>query len=265
MTPLKLLLIALTLAVSLRAAENVKAVGPVAKANIKAVGPVAEANVKAVGPVDNTAAGGGGIVWNELTQGTSTTATFDTASITPTANAQVFVAIARANSAAPAPASGEITVSGCNLTWVEVAHITYASRRALFVFRGTGASPTTDNVTITDNGSNFQEYLYSVDEATGVNSGTPIGTPQENSTAGATSLATPDVGTIDAGDYVYAAFSREDATAITPDVGTTLTTISSGTNVRSLVVFHNTTDDTPSVTYNVSDEGAGIGFTVETQ
>lgn len=40
------------------AAENVKAVGAVAKANVKAVGAVAEANIKAVGAVDNTGGGG---------------------------------------------------------------------------------------------------------------------------------------------------------------------------------------------------------------
>lgn len=44
------------------AAENIKAVGAVAKANIKAVGAVSEANIKAVGGVDNTAAGGGNLV-----------------------------------------------------------------------------------------------------------------------------------------------------------------------------------------------------------
>lgn len=38
----------------LSAAENVKAIGAVAKANVKAFGAVAEANIKAVGAVDNT-------------------------------------------------------------------------------------------------------------------------------------------------------------------------------------------------------------------
>lgn len=40
------------------AAENIKAVGAVAKANVKAIGAVAEANIKAFGAVDNTASGG---------------------------------------------------------------------------------------------------------------------------------------------------------------------------------------------------------------
>jgi hypothetical protein len=40
------------------AAENIKAVGAVAKANIKAVGAVSEANIKAFGAVDNTGSSG---------------------------------------------------------------------------------------------------------------------------------------------------------------------------------------------------------------
>ncbi len=47
------------------AAENIKAVGPVAKANVKAVGPVVEANIKSLGPVDNTTGGGGGVTLSD--------------------------------------------------------------------------------------------------------------------------------------------------------------------------------------------------------
>lgn len=55
MMRLSILVVALSL--SLHAAENVKAVGAVAKANVKAVGAVAEANIKAIGAVDNTGSG----------------------------------------------------------------------------------------------------------------------------------------------------------------------------------------------------------------
>lgn len=59
MMRLKFLVLSFLMAViPLQAAENIKAVGAVAKANVKAIGAVAEANIKAVGAVDNTAAAG---------------------------------------------------------------------------------------------------------------------------------------------------------------------------------------------------------------
>lgn len=88
---LRNLLILLILPLSLLGAENIKAVGAVAKANIKAIGAVAEANVKAFGAVDNTASGGGGAAFDAVS-----TNTYTVTAQTSITNAHTFTGSARA-------------------------------------------------------------------------------------------------------------------------------------------------------------------------
>src|SRR5688572_19470541 len=112
------------------------------------------------------AAGGGSITWTGLTEGVSTSDPTTTASVTPTANAQVLVAVGLAVSSGDPLTFGDgITVSGNSLTWTEIGTVFVASdRRRLWVFKGTGASPTTEGITINYIGSGtFQEMAYSVD------------------------------------------------------------------------------------------------------
>lgn len=75
--------------------------------------------------------------------------TFNTASITPTANTPVYIGIAvRRTGSTP---SDPTSVAGCNLTWAQEETQTYASStvRRVIVWRGIGASPSAGALTIT--------------------------------------------------------------------------------------------------------------------
>ena len=82
-----------------------------------------------------------------LTSAADTTdaTSWTTASITPTTNRLVLAAIC--NSRATSPTLP--TLSGCGLTWVQVATVAYVSdTRRLTLFRALGASPTSGALTI---------------------------------------------------------------------------------------------------------------------
>lgn len=160
------------------------------------------------------------------------------------------------------------SVSGCNLSWEQVASLTYGSRRRIYVWRGTGASPSTGSLTIavTSGGSEvLQEVLWSVDEATGVEGADPDDTPALNAQLSVTSLELTGLGTPGTDDHFYAAFAIEGASvSATVDDGTALTNLGGGANVRTLVVFYDAdhSDSSPSIQWTGSNSAGGIGFIV---
>lgn len=91
---------------------------------------------------------------------------YNTASITPTANALLLAFIETSQGGGTA---GSPTLSGNGLTWVEILAVTYSgSIKRLSVFRAMGASPSAGAVTITSNGDTFTHGAWKVVELTGV-------------------------------------------------------------------------------------------------
>ena len=109
-----------------------------------------------------------------LTGGSSNTdsTSYTTASITPAANAQVYVAVMTQPTGTGI--SSNPVVSGCNLTWTLVDATTGgAFTRTMTVWRGTGASPTTGVLTITDTATDTQ-CSWSVVQLTNQDPTTPV-------------------------------------------------------------------------------------------
>lgn len=92
--------------------------------------------------------------------GTGNNAT--TASITPTANSLVIVSVQSFLSGGTPPVP---TISGCSMTWVQIAtrQSSSSSNWAITLFRGLSASPTTGALTIAFGGTNNQAQ-WSVDQ-----------------------------------------------------------------------------------------------------
>ena len=92
---------------------------------------------------------------------------FTTGSVSPTSNNLVLASFAvrhTATSLSPA-------VSGCGLTWVQVALVRYdntSTYRTLAVFRALGASPTSGALTISFGANSVTAWTYSIDQFSGI-------------------------------------------------------------------------------------------------
>ena len=208
------------------------------------------------------------IAWTELTQGADTINNpATTEEITPTSGAVAYAAVIVAETGVDTPpVGGSLAISGAGLTWTEMTSESHGGRRRIWVFRGTG-TPSTGALTITYTPTvgAFAEMMWSIDEATGVDSGDPDDAPVTNSTAGASALAMGDVGTPGTDDHIYAAFSIEGATvSATVDDGTALTNLGGGSDCRTIVAFYDAdhSDETPSIAWTGTESAAGIGFIV---
>lgn len=221
--------------------------------------------------------GGGGIAVAELTQGTSndTDGSFDTASITPTANAQVIVSVVLSKPGGnTTTTSDNMSVSGCNLTWSQVGEIaSWSSRRATYIWKGVGASPSSGALTISFTASGgdglTENQKYSVDEFTGVDSGTPFGTVYTQETTGTSVTATVSE-TPDSGDWVFFVGGTDvnEAMTLGGELETKLTQINDATGARTLTVAYDSAPDsnpTPSMSWSTSNVGAGVAFIINKQ
>lgn len=110
---------------------------------------------------------------SSLTSGFSSTSgtSFSTASITPTANRLVLIAIELAYHVPSA--SQTLTVTGNGLTWVEVARQDIWTSGVSFngqlvIFRAMGASPTTGAITITSGSTTVDMMAWSVVQFSGI-------------------------------------------------------------------------------------------------
>jgi hypothetical protein len=189
--------------------------------------------------------------------GVSTSNAFATPSQSWTAGSRGLVSVATANTGGSVQGH---SCTGGGVTWIEVDSLEYGGRRGACMFHSDG-TPSTGALTITAtvNGT-YQETQWSIDEVTGQDGTTPFDTGQSAAASSGTSLNCPDVGTIDAGDVVYAMAAFEsgaDSFAWAAGV-TSLVYRSGGGNVRSLRTGHSSTDDTPGVTWGTSGNGAAI-------
>ena len=148
-----------------------------------------------------------------LTSGSSTTdaSSYTTASITPSANQLILVAVTIRNdtsAAAPTP-----TISGNGLTWVAIDNQTMGARQKLTLFRSMGASPSAGVITIDTGGDTQDMASWTVDQFDGVDtSGTngsgAIVQSAKNSATGATSLTVALVAFGSANNATYGTFAH---------------------------------------------------------
>lgn len=200
-----------------------------------------------------------------LTKGDDTTTRssgpgYTTASITPTANACVLLAVVSGTNVTVA------NVVGCNLTWASVdsQNFNSASHR-LSLWRGFGASPTTGTLDISYSGGGASGASWIVAEVTGTATGGTNGSAAivqtvKTEVIGAASGSVNLAAFTDAANIAYAAFAVDNNTAITPEVGYTELDEQQGTvpgRTVSVAYRMDGLDLTPSATW-ASTDGAVI-------
>lgn len=102
---------------------------------------------------------------------TADAASYNTAAVTPAANALLLLVVGNSKAATP-----DIpTVSGAGLTWVQVATVTFSTAgsptRRLTLFRAMGATPATGALTISFGGVTQTGCFWVLDQATGMSTG----------------------------------------------------------------------------------------------
>src|SRR3990167_8026843 len=158
----------------------------------------------------------------------SDASSYDTASITPTADTLILAAILSHHGSAVPNAP---TLSGNSLTWVQIATVTFntigTSRSRLTVFRAMGASPSSGAVTIDFDGQTQISCGWIISEfgnviTTGSNGANAIIQSQTNNADAATSLTVTLGAFNNSLNATYGAFSHDGfATAVTNGTGFT--------------------------------------------
>jgi len=178
------------------------------------------------------------ITFANVTSGTGEGTSVDTASVTPASNKLQLLAIASRRGDSTDPTSP--TVSGCGLTWVEIASIVFdtsgSSRRALFLFRALGASPSTGAITISHaSTTNFTWILDQVtdNDASGTNGSGAIvqsaTAKDESVTTSSFSVSYAGGDSNDSGNAVYGVMAEADG-AHTITAGANLTELDEQNN-----------------------------------
>lgn len=165
-----------------------------------------------------------------LTSGNSAVGatSWPTASVTPTANALVIVAVAVRIATSPPTTP---TLSGNGLTYVQIADVRFdqiaTPLHGLTLFRAMGAAPTAGAITIDFAGVSHQSIAWDVIEFSGVNTGGTNGSAAvvQSATAnvdGLLSITTPLAAFADSANNVsFCAAAADNASTWTPDTGFT--------------------------------------------
>lgn len=112
------------------------------------------------------------IVISNLTAGvnTSTASSFNTASVSPSANNLILLSVSCRRTDSTQPVAP--TVTGNGLTWVKVNEIYFdtdsTSRKSLFVFRAMGSSPSSGAITMDYGAQSITQTTWQVNQASGV-------------------------------------------------------------------------------------------------
>lgn len=217
------------------------------------------------------------ITASNLTSGSYTAgahSTFTTASVSPSANRLLLLAV----SAAPRDAgrTATPTVSGCGLTWALVREHEYvvaqggAAYRYINVYRAMGTAPTSGTLTIDFVGEIQQNGNWSVDEFTGaettgangsgaiVQSATALGNVVSSLTVTLSAFAHVD-------NAAYGVFSHTVAEATTPGSGfTELSDVTSaGTAIGHQTEWKATSDNTVDASWSTASRCGGVGIEIK--
>lgn len=120
------------------------------------------------------------IVASNLTSGSSSsTSAFTTSSISPVANALILVTLlAEGSGLGSTP-----TISGNGITWTQVNQQNIPVQNYFTMWRGSALSPNSGVITFTPNGASSANWLWIVDQFTGVNTTNSNGIVQSNGTS----------------------------------------------------------------------------------
>jgi len=191
---------------------------------------------------------------------------FNTASVTPSANKLVLVTVgSRLSGGSP----NEPTLSGNGLTYVSVATQTRIENRVT-VFRAMGASPSAGAITISFGGQTQSQAGWSVSEYTNMDTGGTNGSGAVVQSGGASSgtSATYTVTLAAFGDVNNATYGGSwFATGGTPSMtpGSGFTELGEAGDAINVVQseFKDTNDTTVDATCSSADGGAGIGIEIK--
>lgn len=161
-----------------------------------------------------------------LTSGGSSTnaSSYDTASITPSANKLIIVAVGSNDGEDPPQVP---TISGNGLTYVQIDNQIYdTNRKVVTLFRSMGSSPTTGAITIDFSADTQAGCTWSVMEFGDVNTGGTNGSgavvqSAKNSVSATTSITVTLAAFGNTANGAMAGFSIDNDVAITPDTGWT--------------------------------------------
>lgn len=117
--------------------------------------------------------------------------------------------------------TGNVTVSGCNLTWTKLS-ITSYSGKAFYIFWGVGNSPTTGTLS-TSGGNGGAERIYIIQDFVGVNTVSPV-VQSKYSTGSSSSLSTTLGSSIISGNTAFG-FGARVPNSVTFTAGTDFTKI----------------------------------------
>lgn len=183
--------------------------------------------------------GGGGIVVTNLTTGFSNSEDPSTASITPAAGAQVILSVGISHTSL---LLDELSVAGGGATWTKVATAPWADRRRGYVWIGSGftGSDTIDLSFI----STTTQYVWNVDQVTGLDAATPYDGVDSDNTGG-TSVTVTSAASPSAGDIYYSMCQLEAALpAMDSDFEVTTSTNTGGDHgVRQMETTYTTDQD----------------------
>lgn len=218
---------------------------------------------------------GGDFFFSNLTSGQSTSNGAATDSVTVPDDGVVYLSIIAANTPDDAlPGSAQMTSSlggTLGLTFSLVEERGWGFRRKIWLYRAINKTGSEQSGTVTISIGNlnttYQEHMWSIDLATGVD----LADPDDVAVTGfngspSTSLTLPDVGTPDAGDAIFAVFGFENAAGDFA-LDAALTELGSqvgGANVRSLKTGYDADagDETPGASSSTSNYYGGIALIV---
>lgn len=209
----------------------------------------------------------------KLTRGfTDDVTSTNTASITPSANKLVLLAVSGRNGLGTEPATP--TISGNGLTWVLINSIFFTtsgfSRRKLFLYRAMGASPSSGAITI-----NFGEtttILWAVAECTGMDtsgtngSGAIVQSATAKDETNSTNTLTVTLGAFGStNNATFGCYSQSSPTdAVTPGSGfTELEELGASFSTKLHTEFKDTNDTSVDWTSAGNIIAGGIGIEIK--
>lgn len=196
---------------------------------------------------------------------TANQASYATATGTPTANATQVLGVAVHRSAG---AVGTPTVSGCGLTWNQVAQVSYNSATyRVLVFTAVGASPTTGQVTIDLGGTTHDDCSWAWIELSGDDTSAPV----VQSNTGTSASGAPNVSLSAFGSANNATLGwfggRENLGTWTEGGGFTVITAPSagGAGTRCLLQFRTDNDTGVDASYSSGGNVGGIALELKAE
>ena len=212
------------------------------------------------------------VIASNLTSGSSDSdaSSYVTASISPSANNLILVAVSSGFGGNP----NVPTLSGAGMTWVEIANVNYdpsGTQRTLTLFRSLNASPGSGALTIDFGGQTQARANWIVDEVSGVDtsgtngSGAVVQSATSSATGSPTNLTVTLGAFSDAGNGTYGTFGWNNNTSTaTPGTGFTelVEVNNAGEDLSIQSQWRNDNDTTVDVTLSASAGEIG-GIAIE--